>query len=161
MAWLRREAMIKGWLNTTMEKEIRTSVKYDTTAQDIWADLKERFGKESAPRAYELKQTLIITRQEGASVYAYFTKLQSLWDEIQTVLSIPTCDCNVYSCEIGKKLYDFKEKERLYEFLLGLDIERRTIRTQILAMQPTPTLRATYHFLRTTKGCLRSQMIYK
>ncbi|XP_076949365.1 uncharacterized protein LOC143621986 [Bidens hawaiensis] len=49
MAWLRCDAMIKGWLNTAMEKEIRTSMKYASKAQDIWADLKERFGKENAP----------------------------------------------------------------------------------------------------------------
>ncbi|XP_076922198.1 uncharacterized protein LOC143583908 [Bidens hawaiensis] len=75
MAWLRCDVMIKGWLKTTMEKEIRTSVRYAKTAHDIWAYLKERFGKESAPLAYELIQTLITTKQEGTSVSAYFTKI--------------------------------------------------------------------------------------
>ncbi|XP_076931965.1 uncharacterized protein LOC143597321 [Bidens hawaiensis] len=128
MAWMRCGAMIKGWLNTAMEKEIRTSVKYAVTAQDIWSDLKERFGNTSAPRAYELKQSLMTTKQEGVSVSAYFTKLRSLWDEIQLVFPIPTCNCKGCSCEIGKQLYDFKQKEKLYEFLLGLDVEY-TIRT--------------------------------
>ncbi|XP_076920481.1 uncharacterized protein LOC143581614 [Bidens hawaiensis] len=41
IAWIRCDAMIKGWLHTVMEKEIRTSVKYVASAQDIWADLKE------------------------------------------------------------------------------------------------------------------------
>ncbi|XP_076908167.1 uncharacterized protein LOC143564911 [Bidens hawaiensis] len=49
MAWMRCDAiMIKGWRNESLEKEIRMSVKYAPTAHDIWADLKERFGKESA-----------------------------------------------------------------------------------------------------------------
>ncbi|KAJ0860467.1 putative retrotransposon Copia-like protein [Helianthus annuus] len=93
MAWMRCDAMIKGWLNTAMEKEIRTSIKYAVTAQEIWADLKERFGKESGPRAYELKQSLSTIKQEG------------------------------------------------------LDSEFGTIRTQILAMQPTPSLGAVYHLV--------------
>ncbi|KAJ0616771.1 putative retrotransposon Copia-like protein [Helianthus annuus] len=59
MGWMRCDAMIKGWLNTAMEKEIRNSVKYASTAEEMWKDLKERFGKQSAPRAYELKQTLL------------------------------------------------------------------------------------------------------
>lgn len=62
MAWMRCDAMIKGWLNTAMEKEIRVSVKYASTAEEIWSDLQERFGKESAPRAYELKQSLTTTK---------------------------------------------------------------------------------------------------
>ncbi|GJR46947.1 uncharacterized mitochondrial protein-like protein [Tanacetum coccineum] len=56
MAWMRCDAMIKGWLTTAMEKEIRGSVKYATSASEIWKDLQEWFRKESASRAYELKQ---------------------------------------------------------------------------------------------------------
>ncbi|XP_022008139.1 uncharacterized protein LOC110907465 [Helianthus annuus] len=147
MAWMRCDAMLKGWLNTAMEKEIRTSVKYTCTAQEIWADLKERFGKGNAPRAYELKQLLTTMKQEGTTVSAYYTKLQSIWDEIQSALPTPVCGCNGCKCEIGKKLHDLREKERLYEFLLGLDCEFGTIRTQILAMKPTPSLGTAYHLV--------------
>ena len=58
MAWMRYDAMIKGWLTTAMEKEIPVSVKYANTSAEIWTDLRERFGKQSAPRAYELKQAI-------------------------------------------------------------------------------------------------------
>ncbi|XP_076960151.1 uncharacterized protein LOC143636448 [Bidens hawaiensis] len=104
MAWMRCDAMIKGWLTTAMEKEIRTNKWFF--------------------------QFLHVTN-----------------------------DC---SCGIGKKLYDFKVKERLYEFLLGLDIEYRPIRTQILAMQPTLTLLTPYHLVfeyeqqRVVSGLKRS-----
>ncbi|XP_076918244.1 uncharacterized protein LOC143578606 [Bidens hawaiensis] len=81
--------MIKGWLNTAMEKEILDSVKYARTGEEMWKDLKKIFGKLSAPRAYELKQILSITRQEEASVSTYFTKLHVLWDELQLVLPSP------------------------------------------------------------------------
>ncbi|XP_076905318.1 uncharacterized protein LOC143561047 [Bidens hawaiensis] len=115
MAWIRCDAMLKGWLNTAMEKEIRTSVKYAS--------------------------------MKGTSVSAYFTKLRSIWDEIQYVLSIPVCNCNGCKCGIGKKLGELKDKERLYEFLLGLDNEFGTIHTQILAMQPIPSLNTAYHLV--------------
>nr|GEU41172.1 hypothetical protein [Tanacetum cinerariifolium] len=65
MPWMRVDAMIKGWLATAMEKNIRNSVKYAGTASEIWSDLNERFGKESAPRAYELKQKITSTQQAG------------------------------------------------------------------------------------------------
>ncbi|XP_076955832.1 uncharacterized protein LOC143630804 [Bidens hawaiensis] len=89
MAWLQCDAMIKGWLITAMEKEIRVSVRYATTAEEIWIDLRERFGKESAPRAYELKQLLGATKQDGTSISAYYTRLRVIWDEIGSVFSMP------------------------------------------------------------------------
>ncbi|GJU79189.1 LTR copia-type gag-polypeptide [Tanacetum coccineum] len=67
MPWMRVDAMIKGWLTTVMEKNIQNNVKYAGTSSEIWSDLNERFGKESAPRAYELKQKIASTRQGGAS----------------------------------------------------------------------------------------------
>ncbi|KAI3712838.1 hypothetical protein L1987_71405 [Smallanthus sonchifolius] len=147
MNWMRCDAMIKGWLTTAMEKEIRASVKYANTAAEIWKDLYERFGKESAPRTYEIKQSITMTRQEGSTVSGYFTKLRGLWDEIDTMLPVPRCECEGCSCDIGKKLMELKEKERLYEFLMGLNADFTVIRTQILAMKPTPTLGAAYHLV--------------
>ncbi|GJT70187.1 putative RNA-directed DNA polymerase [Tanacetum coccineum] len=87
----------------------------------LWADLKERFGKERAPRAYELKQNLSMTHQNGVTVSVYYTKLRSLWDEIESVQPMPKCSCNKCTCDVGKKLSGLREKERLYEFLMGLD----------------------------------------
>ncbi|XP_071708523.1 uncharacterized protein [Rutidosis leptorrhynchoides] len=121
MLWMRCDAMVKGWLTTAMEKEIRSSVKYANTASEIWEDLKERFGKVSAPRAYELKQTLSMTHQDGTSVSVYYTKLRSIWDEIDSILTVPKCICGLCTCNVGKNSVELKEKERLYDFLMGLD----------------------------------------
>ncbi|XP_076943735.1 uncharacterized protein LOC143614086 [Bidens hawaiensis] len=146
-SWLRCDAMIRGWLTTAMEKEIRVSVRYANSAEEIWSDLKDRFGNESAPRAYELKQLLISTSQDGSSVSAYFTKLRSLWDEIGSTISVPRCSCAGCTCGISKRLTDLRDKERLYEFLLGLDSDYSTIITQILAMKPIPTLLEAYRLV--------------
>nr|GEV48079.1 putative reverse transcriptase, RNA-dependent DNA polymerase, Gag-polypeptide of LTR copia-type [Tanacetum cinerariifolium] len=67
-SWLRCDAMIKGWLTTAMEKGIRDSVKYANTSSEIWSELKERFGKKSAPRAYELKKKITATRLSDFNV---------------------------------------------------------------------------------------------
>ncbi|PWA49460.1 reverse transcriptase, RNA-dependent DNA polymerase, Gag-polypeptide of LTR copia-type [Artemisia annua] len=115
--------MIKGWLTTAMQKEIRNSVKYAKTAAEIWKDLKERFGKESAPKAYELKQSLAATRQDGTTVSAYYTRLRVLWDEMESILPTPRCTCDGRECGLGKKL------------------------TELKAMKPTPDLNAAYHLV--------------
>ncbi|GJW42522.1 hypothetical protein Tco_0071321 [Tanacetum coccineum] len=68
MPWMRVDAMIKGWLTTAMEINIQNNVKYAGMASEIWSDVNEHFGKESAHRAYELEQKIASTRQGGASV---------------------------------------------------------------------------------------------
>ncbi|PWA50210.1 GAG-pre-integrase domain, Gag-polypeptide of LTR copia-type [Artemisia annua] len=147
MAWMRCDAMIKGWLTTAMEKEIRGSVKYATSASEIWKDLKERFGKESAPRAYELKQAISNTKQEGMTMSAYYTKLRGLWDEMKSFLPIQICKCEDCTCDIGKSLRELKEKEQLYEFFMGLDGDFSIIRTQIHTIKPIPSLGNAYHLV--------------
>ncbi|KAJ9557773.1 hypothetical protein OSB04_012387 [Centaurea solstitialis] len=102
-------------------------------------DLKERFGKESASRAYELKQ-IAATHQEGNSVSTYYTRLRSLWDEFHSIFTFPCCSRNKCTCELGKKITAHLEKQQLYEFLMGLDNDFNVTRTQILATKPVPAL---------------------
>ncbi|GFP90257.1 hypothetical protein PHJA_001169600 [Phtheirospermum japonicum] len=145
MLWKRCNAMIRGWLNSAMDKEIRSSVKYAKTAKEIWDDLEERFGKACAPRAYELKRTLTHTRQKNTTVSAYYTKLRSIWDEMKSLSTIPKCKCGKCSCELSKEFQEIRNKEQLYEFLMGLDESFGTVKTQILSTRPTPSLSVAYH----------------
>nr|KAJ0206362.1 hypothetical protein LSAT_V11C500295500 [Lactuca sativa] len=80
MSWMWCDAMVKGWITKTMEKEISLS-------------------------------------------------------------SYPYCSCNGCTCDIGKSLSQLREKERLYEFLMGLDSKLTIIRTQILSTNPIPSLK--------------------
>lgn len=126
---MRCYVMITGWLTTAMEKEKRKIIKYANTASEIWLDLRKRVGKESAPRAYELKNQLTTNRRECTFISAYYTKLRSLWDEIQSTFPIPKCTCNGCTCGIGRRFIKHQEKEKLYEFLMGLDGDFNVIKT--------------------------------
>ncbi|CAA0836121.1 Unknown protein, partial [Striga hermonthica] len=147
LTWKRCNAMVKGWLVVAMDKEIRNSVKHTKTAHEIWKDLEERFGKESAPKAYELKRNLTLTRQEKMSVSAYYTKMKGLWDEIDAVFSAPRCSCGKCTCGMPKLFAEKVERERVYEFLMGLDDTFNTIRSQVLSTTPLPSLGVAYHLV--------------
>ncbi|KAL0389038.1 UNVERIFIED_CONTAM: hypothetical protein Scaly_0260900 [Sesamum calycinum] len=54
--WMRGDAMVKGWLKSVMDKEIRSTVRYAKTAREIWVDLEERFGKKQISNSS--KQTI-------------------------------------------------------------------------------------------------------
>ena len=53
--WTHCNAMVNGWLKGTMDKEVRSSVRYATTAREILVALEERFGKGSDLREYRLR----------------------------------------------------------------------------------------------------------
>ncbi|XP_019170537.1 PREDICTED: uncharacterized protein LOC109166102 [Ipomoea nil] len=145
--WMRCNAMVKGWLKSAMDKDIRSSVRYANTARDIWEDLEERFGKGSAPRAFEIRRSVVLLKQENASVSSYYAKLKSLWDEMMAISPLPRCVCSGCTCNISKQLVDMKEKEQLYDFLMGLGEEFSTVKSQILSAKPTPSLGRAYHMV--------------
>lgn len=78
---------------------------------------------------------------------AYFTKLRCIWDEIQSFTSQSKCICGKCSCNLGRRLVEDKEREHIYEFLMSLNEEFQTVRTQILSIKPMLTLRAFYHLV--------------
>ncbi|CAN1289121.1 hypothetical protein LINPERPRIM_LOCUS20129 [Linum perenne] len=66
--WECCDALVRGWLKSSMTPELRQSVCYATTPAQIWDDLKERFGRGSASCTYELRRTLILSWQEDLGV---------------------------------------------------------------------------------------------
>nr|GMD71467.1 Integrase, catalytic core [Ipomoea batatas] len=145
--WMRCNAMVKGWLKSAMDKDIRGSVRFAITARDIWRDLEERFGKESAPRAFEIRRAVTLLRQDKATVSTYYTKLKSLWDEMNCTAPLPMCNCQGCKCNLSKKYAELREKEQHYDFLMGLDEEFNTVKSQILSTRPIPSLGVAYHMV--------------
>ncbi|CAL1377192.1 unnamed protein product [Linum trigynum] len=139
-AWIRCNALVKGWLKTTMSKEIRTSVRYARTAREIWLDLQQRFSHGSAPRAYELRRAIGFLRQEKLSILGFYTKLRSLWGEMSSVSPDPRCECGKCTCNLEVRMQEKQEKNQLFDFLLGLDEAYSTVRSKVLSTNPIPSL---------------------
>ncbi|CAL1379865.1 unnamed protein product [Linum trigynum] len=145
--WKRCDAMVKGWLKTAMSKEIRSSVRFARTSREIWLDLESRFGRGSAPRLYELRRSIALLQQEKSTVSSFYTKLRGFWDEIQSISPAPECSCGGCTCDVKRKYRETKTSEQLFDFLMGLDEAFSTVKTQILAMRPMPSLADAYHLV--------------
>ncbi|XP_071693036.1 uncharacterized protein [Rutidosis leptorrhynchoides] len=63
----------------------------------------------------------------------------------------PNCICNGCSRELGESLEAMNDKERLYDFFMGLNEEFNTIRSQILITKPTPTIGQAFHLVSQDK----------
>ncbi|WJZ83054.1 hypothetical protein VitviT2T_002766 [Vitis vinifera] len=120
--WSRCNDMVHSWIVNTLNPEIADSVIYYSTAHEVWEDLCEQFFQSNAPRIFEIQRYIACLRQEQLSVYAYYTKLKGLWDELAS-----------YNAAAHGAQQD---QQKLMQFLMGLNESFSAICGQILRMNP-------------------------
>jgi len=52
------------------------------------------------------------------------------------------------TCELGKKLQEREARNKLIQFLMGLNSNHNVLRNQILALEPLPTLNRAYYLIQ-------------
>ncbi|PIN07275.1 hypothetical protein CDL12_20161 [Handroanthus impetiginosus] len=74
------------------------------------------------------KDSLMVSHHESMT---YYGKLKSFWDEMQSLNLIPLCKCGC-RCSVAKKMQTVRKKEKVFDFLMGLDEVYSTVRSQFL-----------------------------
>ncbi|EOY05030.1 Cysteine-rich RLK (RECEPTOR-like protein kinase) 8 [Theobroma cacao] len=138
-SWVQCNAIVLFWLINALAKEIQSSAAHADTTHEVWADLQERFTQRMAPRMYELRRAIALLQQEKSSISSYYGKLKTVWGELQASNPIPVCTCGC-TCGAAKKMEDMQEQEKVFDFLMGLDDTFSTVRSQILSVDPLPSL---------------------
>ncbi|CAJ2662218.1 unnamed protein product [Trifolium pratense] len=141
--WQRCNDLVASWILNSVSTEIRPSILYAETAAQIWTDLKDRFSQSNAPKIYQLKQSISALKQEGMSVSLYFTQLKSLWDELNSIAPVNPCICGN-----AKSIIDQQNQDRAMEFLQGVHDRFSAVRSQILLMDPFPSIQRIYNIVR-------------
>ena len=138
-AWIKCNSMVLSWIFNSLHPTLHDSVAFFMTAEELWKDLEERFSQGNASRIHQLKTEMMNTLQRGMTVSAYYTKLKGIWDELSTYSQIPPCTCGS-----AKALAAEREKEKVHQFLMGLNDKYKTVRSQILNTYPLPSLSRVY-----------------
>ncbi|WJZ95113.1 hypothetical protein VitviT2T_013904 [Vitis vinifera] len=138
-SWQRCNDMVISWLLNSIHPDIASSVIYAETTLEIWADLRECFSQGNDSRIYQIKRDIVEHRQGQQSISVYYTKLKAFWDELSSYHEVLSCSCGGL-----EKLKEMDEKERVMQFLMGLNDSYAAIREQILLMQPLPDTRRVY-----------------
>ncbi|KAF6155340.1 hypothetical protein GIB67_019866 [Kingdonia uniflora] len=134
--------MVNTWLLNSLSNAISESIIYASTAQEIWTEFQDRYKQSNGPRIYQLRCKIALYSQDNLSIIGYFTKLKSLWDELSSLVVIPTC-----SCGIAKAIQTYQQQFYLTKFLMGLHESYSAFRGQVLAMEPLPTVNKAYSFV--------------
>lgn len=135
--WNQCNSMILSWLTNSVEADLAAGIIHAKTAQQVWSDLRDQFSQKNAPAVYQIRKSIATIFQGTMSVAAYYVKLKSLWDELDSYL-------DPYTCNKAKEHSEEKEEERMMQFLMGLNESFKGVRSNILMMTPLPNVRQAY-----------------
>lgn len=82
------------------------------------------------------------------SIFEFFTKIKTLWDEFDELNPVPTCSCPAAlscTCEIFKKCFKMQQNIKVISFLMKLDKKYKQVRSNMLMMAEFPTLAQAYN----------------
>ena len=105
--------MVMSQILNVLTKNIADSVIYAKTARQMWVELEERFGQVNGAKLYHVKKQLCTISQGTDDITSYFTKVKSLWDELDDLDEIPLC-----TCSSTDKLHKREQNQKLLQFLM-------------------------------------------
>lgn len=108
---------------------------YCPSAAAIWTNLRNQFAQQNGPKIYKLRKELSSVAQGDFSVHEYFTKHKAVWEEISYFRL--ACNC---VCGGARDILEFIQHEEVLTFLIGLNEHFSNVRSQILAMDPFPSI---------------------
>ncbi|XP_057473002.1 uncharacterized protein LOC130761511 [Actinidia eriantha] len=144
-SWIRNNNVVISWILNSVSKEISASIIFSASAYEIWIDLKDRFQQSNGPRIFQLRRELMNHVQDQSPVSVYFTKLKTIWEELNNYR--PACSCGNCTCGGVKKLNSHYQMEYIMSFLMGLHDSFAQIRGQLLLMDPLPPINKVFSLI--------------
>ncbi|KAL0371124.1 UNVERIFIED_CONTAM: hypothetical protein Sangu_0430500 [Sesamum angustifolium] len=126
-------------IHTSDFPDIAKAFSYAKSARSLWLQLEARFGQANGPMIYNLQREIASVSQGNMDIVSYFTKIAMLWDELECVDPTPEC-----SCSSQRTMADKVASTQLMQFLMGLNDSFDAIRSQILVMDPLPSVDKAY-----------------
>ncbi|XP_075101653.1 uncharacterized protein LOC142177088 [Nicotiana tabacum] len=112
--------------------------------ESIWKQLNNRYGTVNGTKVFELKRELASTYQGSLDIASYFTKLKRIWDELGVMCS---SHANTCTCAAKESLQKEKDEDKVHQFLMGLNEVYVGVRSNLIMMQPLPSLDNVYNIL--------------
>ncbi|CAL1390364.1 unnamed protein product [Linum trigynum] len=139
--WVRVNGTILCGIRSSVSDDILPSLMKIKTTRKAWKYLKSKFGQGDFIRIADLQGRLATCNQGNQFGRQFYTDLKVLWDELDSYLPIPMCDC-------PSKTYEtvcmYRENGRVIKFLQGLSPNYQMVKTQMLLVDPLPDLDSVY-----------------
>ena len=143
-SWIRNNNVVISWILNSVSKEISASVMFSESTTEVCVDLRERF-QQSTTSNFQLRRDLINLSQDQNSVATYFTKLKTIWEELNNFR--PNCSCGQCTCGGVKEMNSFLHSECVMTFLMGLNESFSQTRGQVLLMDLIPSINKVFSLI--------------
>jgi hypothetical protein len=144
-AWERCNHLIHSWIINSVSESIAQTIVFYDYASEVWEDLKERFSKADRIRISTLRSSINNLKQGTKTVSEYFTEMRALWEELNSHRPLPKCSClHQCRCESSTLAHEYRVEDQIMQFLVGLNEQFSVVKTQILLMDPLPSLNRVY-----------------
>ncbi|XP_071714833.1 uncharacterized protein [Rutidosis leptorrhynchoides] len=103
--------------------------------------LEKRFALSNGSRKYKLHKETYSCEQQGVAISEFYTKMMCIWEEIDSMSGLPrvtgtTPEIVNFLNAVNRQ----KEEQHLFQFLNGLDEHFSALRSQLLMMNPLPSV---------------------
>ncbi|KAK2417773.1 hypothetical protein QL285_040035 [Trifolium repens] len=143
--WVRCNNLVLSWLQRSISDNIAQSILWIENANAVWDNLRNRFSEGDIFRISDLQDDLVRLQQGNFDVSNYFTQLTSIWEQIDTYRPTRDCTCAIpCTCGAVTDLRKFREQDKVLKFLKGLNEQFCHVRSQIMMIEPLPTLEKTF-----------------
>ncbi|GAV65312.1 UBN2_3 domain-containing protein, partial [Cephalotus follicularis] len=113
-------------------------------SKDVWEAIAQQYSQgNNYAQAYEIRKEALEMKQGELSLATYYSTLTHLWQQLDAY-------CTHWP-SIPAELVTYQkdtEKQRVYDFLAGFNLEYDQIRVQVLSKEPFPTLREAYNLVQ-------------
>ncbi|GJY49405.1 hypothetical protein Tco_0439361 [Tanacetum coccineum] len=149
--WIRCDYMVTCWILNSMVTELFDAFLYAQSACELWKEIAERYGQSNGPLIYQLERELSKITQGNLTIASFFNILKKCWDELQNISGLLTCDCGRIrecTCDVLCKVLLRDSNSKLIQFLMKLNDDYESVRSQILAMDPLPIVNKAYYIVQ-------------
>ncbi|KAE9593077.1 putative gag-polypeptide of LTR copia-type [Lupinus albus] len=157
--WDKCNTLVVSWLIQSMDASIAQSVMWMETTMEIWQDLRERYYQGDIFRISELLGEIHSYKQGNLSVGSYYTHIKGLWQELDNFRPIPSYACtNKNECGLATIIKTYRENDYVICFLKGLNDQYEAVRSQIMLMDPLPSINKAFSLLTQQERHLNMHM---
>ncbi|TQD70136.1 hypothetical protein C1H46_044329 [Malus baccata] len=147
-AWEMNNSKIITWINNSVDMAIGIQLAKFSTSKEVWDHLAKLYTKANFAKRYQLEMEIRAIQQGEKSIQDFYNEMTSLWDQLALTEPKELSIVEVY-CQ-------YREEQRLVQFLMPLRDEFETLRSSILHRTPLPSVDSVLHELQAEEVRVQS-----